>query len=98
MSPGSDVVRASYRDSAHRALLQSGQTYRLTLPDLRVGNVFKAGHRIRLQISASFFPDFSRNLQTGESEATASTARAATIRIYHDAQHASRLILPVVPR
>jgi uncharacterized protein len=98
MSPGSDVLRASYRDPDRRLLLQPRQIYKLTLSNLRLGNVFKAGHRIRVQISASFFPDFSRNLQTGELEAASGVSRAATIRIYHDAQHPSRLVLPVIPR
>ena len=42
-------------------------------------------------------PHFSRNLQTGEWEARAGKTRAATIRIYHDATHPSRIVLPVVP-
>jgi putative CocE/NonD family hydrolase len=98
MSPGSDVLRASYREPGRRALLQPGQPYKLILPNMRVGNRFKAGHRIRVQISASFFPAFSRNMQTGEPESTSAAARPAGIRIYHDAQHASRLVLPVIPQ
>jgi predicted acyl esterase len=99
MSPGSDVVRASYRDPGHaRQLLTPGEVYKLTLPNMRTGNVFKAGHKIRVQISASFFPDFSRNLQSGELETISSKMRTANIRIYHDRQHPSRVILPVLPR
>ena len=99
MSPGSDVLRASYRDSAHaRQLLTPDEIYKLTLTNMRTGNVFKAGHRIRVQISASFSPDFSRNLQSGELETTSSNGRTAKIRIYHDRQHPSRVILPVLPR
>ncbi len=98
MSPGSDVLRASYRDPAHRALLTPGEVYKLVLPNMRTGNVFKAGHRIRVQLSASFFPAFSRNLQSGELESTSAKMRAASIRIYHDTEHASRLVLPVIPR
>jgi putative CocE/NonD family hydrolase len=99
MSPGNDVLRASYREpQARRQLLTPGQTYKLTLPHMRTGNVFAAGHRIRVQISSSFFPDFSRNLQSGELETTSATLRKAEIRVYHDREHPSRIVLPVVPR
>jgi putative CocE/NonD family hydrolase len=111
MSPGSDVLRASYRDPLQRVLLQPDKIYQLNLPNMRMGNVFKAGHRVRVQISASFFPDFSRNLQTGALEYgptsernTAAFAnsgeltRVAKIRIYHDPDHPSRIVFPVIPR
>ncbi len=99
MSPGNDVLRASYRESPHgRQLLQPGQIYKLTLPNMRTGNSFAAGHRIRVQISGSFFPDFSRNLQSGELETTSASMRKAEIRVYHDREHPSRIVLPVVPQ
>ena len=60
-------------------------------------NVFKQGHRIRVQISASFFPNFSRNLQSGEMESVSAKMQKAHITIYADAQHPSRIVLPVVP-
>jgi predicted acyl esterase len=60
--------------------------------------VFEAGHRLRILVTGSFFPHFSRNLQTGESEAFSSAMAAAEIRIHHDADHPSRLVLPVIPR
>ena len=99
MSPGLGVLRASYRELKRgRQLLNPGQVYELNLDHLLTSNVFRRGHRIRVQISGSFFPDFSRNLQTGELEVTSSNTRRATIRIYHDDQHRSALILPVVSR
>ena len=99
MSPGLDVLRASYRNTSLKPeLLQPGQIVRLDLDRLLTSNVFKVGHRIRVQISGAFFPHFSRNLQTGKSEATSSETRVGHIRIYSDAQHASRILLPVIPR
>ena len=69
MSPGLDVLRASYRDlKKGRQLLKPNQVYELHLDNLITSNVFRKGHRIRVQISATFFPNFSRNLQTGELE------------------------------
>src|SRR5205085_5108995 len=70
MSPGLDVLRASYRNKHRRELLKPGKFYDVELPDLLTGNTFLKGHRIRVAVMASFFPDFSRNLQTGELEST----------------------------
>ena len=97
MSPGLNVVRASYRDPQRgRQLLKPGQIYRLELQHMITSNVFQKGHRIRVQLSGSFFPNFSRNLQSGELETTSAMLQKATIRVYHLGDHKSRLILPVV--
>ncbi len=99
MSPGLDVLRASYRnESAKPELLEPGKICRLDLDRLLTSNVFKASHRVRMQVSGAFFPHFSRNLQTGKSEITSSAMRIGHIRIYNDAEHASRIVLPVIPR
>jgi uncharacterized protein len=97
MSPGLDVLRASYRDPVHgRQLLRPGQIYEMRLDHLITSNVFRKGHRIRAQISASFAPNFSRNLQTGRSEAADAEFKTASIRIYHSGKYPSRIILPIV--
>src|SRR4029077_14573727 len=58
MSPGLDVLRASYRDLKRgRQLLTPGQIYELNLTNLITSNVFQKGHHIRAQISATFFPN-----------------------------------------
>jgi len=97
MSPGNDVLRASYRDpDAGRQPLEPGRIYELKLPSMMTSMRFARGHRIRAQISASFDPHLSRNLQTGESEVVSAASRAATISIHHGSGHASRLLLPVL--
>lgn len=99
MSPGLDVLRASYRNRTLKPeLLTAGKVYLLNLDRMLTSNVFQAGHRIRVQISAAFSPHFSRNLQTGESEITSSQTQLGHIRIYHDAEHSSRIVLPIIPR
>jgi len=99
MSPGLEVLRASDREVKRgRKPLEPGRVYEVRLESLITSNVFHKGHLIRVQISASFFPDFSRNLQSGELEATSTKMHKATVRIYHDHQHPSRLILPVAER
>src|SRR4029077_2478302 len=73
MSPGLDVLRASYRnEKLQPELLKPGDIYKLTLDRMLTSNLFRAGHQIRIQISGAFYPHFSRNLQSGESEVTSS--------------------------
>lgn len=97
MSPGLDVLRASYRDGGpERRLLDPGVVYELRLPNLATGNHFRKGHRIRVVVCASFFPYFSRNLQTGELETRSATSRRATLRVHHDRARPTRLVLPVL--
>lgn len=96
MSPGLDVLRASYREPEQgRQLLEPGTIYALELRHLITGNLFRRGHRIRLQISGAFSPHFSRNLQTGELEAVSSGMRPAEITLHHDLEHPSALTLPI---
>jgi hypothetical protein len=97
MSAGSELERASYRDiDKGRQLLEPGKIYRIDITGPVTSNLFKQGHRIRVQVSGQFFAYFSRNLQSGESETRSANARAATIRIYHEAGHPSHVVLPVV--
>jgi len=98
MAPGSDVIRASYRDrTARRSLLEPHRVYLLRLPGLLTGNTFKQGHRIRVHVMSSFAPNYARNLQTGASETQSARTRSARITIHHDARHPSRIIFPVIP-
>jgi len=91
-------VRVSYRDlSKGRQLLEPGEIYEVDL-NLVTSNLFARGHRIRVQVSSTFFPNFSRNLHTGELETTSSRLQPATIRIHHDSSHPSQISLHVVER
>ena len=99
MNPGLDVLRASYRDlKKGRQLLVPNRVYELHLDHLITSNVFQKGHRVRVQISASFFPNFSRNLQSGKLENYSPKMQKANISIYTDRRRASRIVLPVVSR
>ncbi|HEX2139573.1 MAG TPA: CocE/NonD family hydrolase, partial [Woeseiaceae bacterium] len=96
MGPGNDMLRASYRNpAAGRRLLTPERVYELRLPNLLTSNRFAAGHRLRIHVSASFAPHFSRNLQTGESEIVSSESKPARITIHHSPEHPSRILLPV---
>jgi uncharacterized protein len=92
------ILRAKYRDSQETSTpLTPGKVYSLAIDLWATSNVFRAGHRIRLEISSSNFPRFDRNLNTGESAATSAMWASATNTILHDVVHPSALLLPVVP-
>ena len=93
------IQRARYRESfAQPSLLRPGQVYEYTLKLLPTGNLFKAGHRIRLDISSSDFPNFDRNHNTGLDYWDDDTLAVAHQTVYHDRRYPSRIILPVIPR
>ena len=92
------ILRARYRDSREKSTpLKPGQAYELTIDLWATSNVFKTGHRIRLEVSSSNFPRFDRNLNTGESAAASDKLATATNTILHDKEHPSALVLPVIP-
>jgi uncharacterized protein len=91
------ILRARYRDSQEKAtFMNPGQIYKMTIDLWSTSNVFLKGHVLRLEISSSNFPRFDRNLNTGESANSEQNYVSATNTIYHDADHPSMLILPMV--
>ena len=93
------IVRARYRSSQEKPeLMHPGQPYRFTIDLWATSNLFLKGHQLRLEISSSNFPRFDRNLNTGQDSVVAGKPVRATCTIYHDTEHASTLILPVVPK
>ena len=92
------IVRARYRDGLDRpTLMTPGEVYRFVIELLPTSNLFKTGHRIRLDISSSDFPNFDRNHNTGQEDWAHPELRPAQQTIFHDASHPSCLTLPVVP-
>jgi len=92
------ILRARYRNSSERQeLLVPGLVYELLIEPFPTANVFKKGHRIRVDISSSNFPRFDVNPNTGEPLGKHRRTRSADNTIYHDARHPSRIILPLIP-
>jgi putative CocE/NonD family hydrolase len=92
------ILRARFRESTKGAPkpVKPGEVYEYKIDLWSTSNVFLKGHKIRLEVSSSNFPRFDRNLNTGKDAATDSTMVKATNTIFHDQQHPSALILPVV--
>ncbi len=96
---GDGIIRARYRNSTAEAQpIEPGKVYQYTIDLWATSNVFKAGHRIRVYISSSNFPRFNRNLNTGEKTMGGIRIERARQTIYHDAEHPSAIVLPIIPK
>src|SRR6185437_11780410 len=77
-------------------LMVPGQIYRVELSGIVTGNDFLPGHQLRIEIAGSNFPLFERNLQTGGKNYDETAPQSATIKVYHDREHASYVEVTVV--
>ena len=93
------IIRARYRQPRQPAnLIEPGRIYEYTIDLWATSNVFKKGHRIRLEISSSNFPRFDRNTNTAEPIGSDSEFVAALQTVYHTSEYPSHVTLPIVPR
>ena len=93
------VIRAQYRDGYENpTLMEPGKAYEFTIQVHPTGILLGRGHRIRLDISSSDFPNFDRNHNTGADYSSDTELRVAHQTVFHDTERPSRLILPVIPR
>jgi putative CocE/NonD family hydrolase len=91
------VIRARFRDGVwgEPRLMEPGRDYEFTIDLQATSNLFRAGHRIRLQITSSCFPLWDRNLNTGNDPATDTEMRVAHQTVRHDRLRPSRVVLPI---
>jgi putative CocE/NonD family hydrolase len=96
---GDSIIRARYREGLdHQAPpLQPGQPVAVTITLYPTANVFKKGHRIRLDLSSSNYPRFDVNPNTGDPLGEYRRMVTADNTVYHDAVHPSQVVLPVIP-
>lgn len=93
------IVRARYRNSREKSeLMNPGEIYEFTVVLYPTSNLFQQGQRIRLDISSSNFPRFDINPNTGEPLGQEQRKVVAENTIYHDREHPSHIVLPIVPR
>jgi putative CocE/NonD family hydrolase len=91
------IVRARYRNSLERAeLMRAGEVYKFAIDLWSTSNLFRKGHKLRLEISSSNFPRFDRNLNTGSDDRKSVEMIKATNSVLHDQQHPSALTVPIV--
>ena len=95
----SGYLRMRYRNGYEKQeLVTPGEVYKIRIGGLYTSNLFKKGHRIRLQVTSSKLPHYDPNPNTGTEIATESKLIPATQTVEHSAESPSRLILPVIPR
>ncbi|MGI6574951.1 MAG: CocE/NonD family hydrolase [bacterium] len=93
------IVRARYREIPEKQVLMTpGEIYEFTIEPFPTANVFKKGHRIRIDISSSNFPRFEPNPNTGESFVNYRRKVCADNSIYHNQAYPSHVILPIVSK
>ena len=93
------ILRARYRKSWERPeMLTPGEPQEIRVDAFPTSNLFKAGHRIRIDISSSNFPHFDVNPNTGAAEGLGLTRQVARNTLFVDATRPSRVILPIIPR
>jgi uncharacterized protein len=93
------IIRARYRNFSHdgeEALIEPGKPYEYEIDLWATSNLFKKGHRIRLDVTSSNFPRWDRNPNTGHAFGEDSEVVVATQTILHDAEHPSYVLLPLV--
>jgi len=92
------VVRARYRNGFDEPkFLKSGEVVKYTIRMRSTANAFHPGHRIRLDITSSDFPNYDRNHNTATNQNADATLVVANQTIYHGGERATRIILPWVP-
>ena len=91
------IIRARYRDSWEEPkLIEPGEVYRFEIDLWSTSNCFLKGHRIRVEVTSSNFPQFDRNPNTGHEFGKDAEMVKANQRILHDDAHPSHIILPVL--
>ncbi len=97
MNVAEGILRARFRKGLDKMeLLTPGQTYEFEIGMAGTANVFLPGHRIRVDITSSNFPQFDRNPNTGEDLGASAKTRVARQTVYHSEARPSQIVLPVV--
>ncbi len=93
------IVRARYRNSTNEPeFIEPSKVYEYSIKLQPTSNVFRTGHRIRVQISSSNFPKYDRNLNTGNTIGQDDKIEVAMQTILHNKTYPSHIVLPVIPR
>lgn len=91
------IIRVRFRDSWETPeLMEPGVVYKISFQLFPTGNLFKMGHRIRVDISSSNFPRFDVNPNTGDFSGTERTRLIAENTVHHSSLYPSHVVLPVV--
>jgi len=91
------IQRARYREGYDKEVfMKEGEVYKIDVSPMSTSNYFKKGHRIRIEVSSSNFPRFTRNMNTGGNNYDETEGIIAHNKIHHTTDYASHIKLPIV--
>lgn len=91
------IQRARYREGYDKEVfMEEGEVYELKMTPMSTSNYFAKGHRIRIEVSSSNFPRFTRNLNTGGNNFDEKEGVVARNQIHHSARYPSQVRLPII--
>ncbi len=97
MNIAEGILRARFYKGLDKiALLNPNETYSFEIDMIGTANVFLPGHRIRVDIASSNFPQFDRNPNTGDDLGVSDKTRIAKQTIFHTAKYPSHVLLSLV--
>ena len=92
------IIRTRYREGWDReVMMEPGTPYKVRIELPPTSNLFAAGHRIRIDVSSSNFPRLERNPNTGEPIGRHTHTVVAEQSVFADADHPSKVTLPLIP-
>lgn len=92
------ILRARYREGFEEPVfMEDGEVYELRPTPMTTSYLFKAGHRVRVEVSSSKFPQYMRNLNTGGNNVDETEGVVAQNTVHHGADHPSRIELTIAP-
>jgi putative CocE/NonD family hydrolase len=93
------ILRASHREGGTApSPIEPDRVYRYAFRVGHTAALFRAGHRVRVEIAGTNFPQYERTLNVFRTDRHGGwrDARTATTRLFHDAERPSHIVLPVV--
>ena len=91
------IQRVRYREGYDKEVfMEDGEVYKVDLTPMSTSNYFEKGHRIRIEVSSSNFPRFTRNLNTGGNNWGETEGVKARNQVHHSAAYPSQIRLPIV--
>jgi hypothetical protein len=93
------IQRVRYREGYDKEVfMEEGEVYKVELTPMSTSNYFAKGHRIRIEISSSNFPRFTRNLNTGGNNYDEAEGVTAVNRVHHSKEYPSHIKLPIIKK
>ena len=91
------ILRARYREGYDKEVfMEEGEVYELNPTPMSTSYLFREGHRIRVEVASSKFPQYMRNLNTGGNNYDETEGVIARNTIWHSRDYPSKVSLPIV--